>query len=406
MSAQNVPTNILSYGKMRDLLKSRGEKADFKALKAEYERNELTQIFHRPPVVRKNRFLKIIGEPRSFQCDIAFLPTMKRANGGIHMMLVLIDIPSRRGFAYPIRTASMTDVIQAMNLFKKSVGKIVRISGDNGFNNAAFRDWCERAGCDLKTDVAKDDHASGGGNKLGIVDRYCRTLKLYIRKWVVANDDPRWVEHLDEIVELYNTTPHAGIANKTPMQMWADEGEQVHNFLKDLRYNIKIKGNKHVKIGSAVRLYEPKQQFGKESYNYSRDLYTVTGQDGNRFLVQGPDGKQLRRRVKPHELLAVREAELRPIPKRGRVAFAEKNQKHITRVVREGLVDEPRATELVDNMALPQERPSRSRRAPAWHNDFEMDSPPSRPISPPPSAEPPALRRSGRTSRAPARLDL
>ena len=135
-------------------------------------------------------------------------------------MLVIIDIPSRRAFAYPLHSATMGEIVGCMNVFRKAVGRILRLSADDVFNNAEFRAWCKNAKCDLYTDVAADDHVAGGGNKLGIVDRFCRTLKLLIRKWVVVNDNVQWTTALPDILRLYNATPHSGIGNRKPLEMY------------------------------------------------------------------------------------------------------------------------------------------------------------------------------------------
>ena len=228
MSSSKVPTDILSSHKMQALLKASGKPFDARFLKEDYKRNELQQIFSRPPVLSRKRYLKIVAEPRSFQVDIAFLPkTWRGSNAGVYRLLVLIDIPSRRAFAYPLHSATMGEIVEHMNVFKKEVGRIHRLSADDGFNNATFRTWCNKAKCDLYTDVAADDHAAGGGNKLGIVDRFCRTLKLLLRKWVIANDNERWTGALPDVLRLYNATPHSGIGNRLPLEMWRDTDAQM-----------------------------------------------------------------------------------------------------------------------------------------------------------------------------------
>ena len=353
MSVKTVPTDLLSHSKMVAVLKSKGQKFDTRFLKADFQRNELEQIFHRPKIIPRKKQFKISALPRSFQVDIAFLPqTWRHGNGGVFRLLVIIDIPSRRAWAYTLKSATMAEITQRLDEFKAAVGKIRRLSADDGFNNEPMRSWCAKAGCDLYTDVAKDDHAAGGGNKLGIVDRFCRTLKLYIRKWVVKNDSLAWTSALTDIMRLYNGTPHMGINNRTPIEMWADENAQVSNFFNTLRHNIKVSGT-DIPMDSTVRIYIPKTAFGKESYNYSRELYTVIGKDVHKYILEDSNGRPVRKHFKPHELLVVDEATLRPIAQSGKVRVAEKKQAHIDRVTREGLVDEKEAEKLVEANSEP-----------------------------------------------------
>ena len=249
-----------------------------------------------------------------------------------------------------------------------------------------MRSWCTKAGCDLATDVAKDDHAAGGGNKLGIVDRFCRTLKLYIRKWVVKNDSLAWTTALTDIMRLYNGTPHMGIANRTPIEMWTDENAQVSNFFNTLRHNIKVSGT-DIPMGSTVRIYIPKTAFGKESYNYSRELYTVVDKDVHKYVLEDSNRNPVRKRFKPHELLVVDEASLRPIARSGNVRAAEKKQAHIDRVTRDGIVDEKEAAALVEANSEPPSissepeprKSGRERRAPQRFDEDEYE-PIARPV--------------------------
>ena len=85
--------------------------------------------------------------------------------------------------------------------------------------------------------------------------------------------------------------------------------------------------------------------------------------DGHRYVLDDPEGKRMRRRVKPFELLVVDESKLRPLA-RGLVQAVEKRQKHIDRVVREGIVDEAKATEHVDALARPSSLPELDESAP------------------------------------------
>ena len=254
--------------------------------------------------------------------------------------------------------------------------------------------------------MAADDHAAGGGNKLGIVDRFCRTLKLLIRRWVIANDDAKWTSALPDILRLYNATPHSGIGNRKPLEIWSDKDAQMQRYFEDMKYNRSIEG-RNIPVGAKVRLYEPRQLFGKESYNYSRDLYTVADTDHHRYILDDPQGNRMRRRVKPHELQVVDEANLRAL-KRGNTQAVEKRQAHIDRVVGEGIANEALATEHVDALAAPPKpRVARTRKPPTewWKSAPTMQVPtgvhvPTGVPSTKKSVEP-VLRRSTRERKAP-----
>jgi hypothetical protein len=80
---------------------------------------------------------------------------------------------------------------------------------------------------DLYTDIAKDDHAVKFSNKLGVIDRLTRTLKSIINRRMVADNDVKWVEWLDEVIDLYNNLPHRTLNSFTPNEVWSDDYIQL-----------------------------------------------------------------------------------------------------------------------------------------------------------------------------------
>ena len=108
----------------------------------------------------------------------------------------------------------------------------------------------------------------------------------------------------------------------------------------------------------------------------------------HKYIIEDSNGRQVRKRFKPHELLVVDEATLRPIARNGNVRAAEKKQAHIDRVTRDGIVDEKTAEALVEAnseppiiSSEPEPRKSvRERRAPQRYGYEEEEEPIARPV--------------------------
>ncbi len=84
----------------------------------------------------------------------------------------------------------MSDVLNAYEVFVTDVDEqITKVQGDNFFASATFEAFNEELKIRTFTDVAKDDHLTPMGNKLGIVDRFTRTLKGLIKKVHVRKQD-------------------------------------------------------------------------------------------------------------------------------------------------------------------------------------------------------------------------
>ena len=51
----------------------------------------------------------------------------------------------------------------------------------------------------------------GDHNKLGIVDRFVRTLRGMINKYMTMHNTTKYINVIDDLVENYNTSYHSGI---------------------------------------------------------------------------------------------------------------------------------------------------------------------------------------------------
>ncbi|KXZ46502.1 hypothetical protein GPECTOR_43g939 [Gonium pectorale] len=186
-----------------------------------HEARELGQMY--APKKRKGE-LQITAPPFSFQIDVFELTRYKKSNAGVYRCFLAVDILSRKAFAYPLKDGRMSTVLGVYEQFMIDVGEPVNsVAGDAFFDNKAFRTFNETLMVAVYTDVAKDDHITAQGNKLGIVDRATRTLKRYIEKWMLEHDTTKWTSFLPKVLDLYNGTPHSTHPGDTsPDEVFAD----------------------------------------------------------------------------------------------------------------------------------------------------------------------------------------
>lgn len=314
--AANPDLNLLSRSKLAARLKGDGiSKAE---IDAHFKPKELNQIYAPAKVLQP---LKITGAPYTFQMDIALLPLYKKANNGVDKFLVLVDIISRKAYCYPLKSGSMEDVNRVfIKFFQHLVTEedvvMAGVQADDAFNNATFQKTCDDLSVHLVTQVAKDDHiVPGHGDKLGIVDRFVRTIKVYIQKYMLVHHDSKWTVWLPKLVTIYNDTPHVGVKGAdgatTPNEMFDDSdfASAVHK--GQLAHNRKVGESFDVEVGDTVRVRMGKQTFDKEQARYSIGLYRVTAQEGYRFRlhelpqVGGKTEARVDRLYRPSELLKV-----------------------------------------------------------------------------------------------------
>jgi hypothetical protein len=249
--------------------------------------------------VNKNRIniliKKITALPRTYQIDIMYYPIGENFRN----VLLIVDIQSRKAWAYVISSTSGETILKAYKKFESEVNIINAIEGDNQFSFKAFQDYNNEKNIRLDTSIAKEEHISSHGNKLGIIDRLIRTLKEMIEKYrSVVSKQKSFPEIIDKIISTYNKQPHRTIKS-TPNERFNDVSKQNFNNQKDKEYNInKLKDN-NISIGAEARILESKGKLEKGSQKYSIDLYKLVGREGNRFIVQDSEGEKLRRKLKP-----------------------------------------------------------------------------------------------------------
>lgn len=298
---QNPSYKLLSKARLYKILKMQDKNITMKMVGEYLEDKPLQQVFRRPVKPLK---LKITAQPRSFQIDIIHMARYKKQNGGLSRFLLIVDVMSRKAFAYPLKTGKMAEVLDKYRQFCSKVQHINSMTGDDFFSNKAFLSYNKYEGIETFTDVAKDDHIAYG-DKLGIVDRLTRTLKGLIRRKMVADDTVKWASFLDEIIDLYNSSPHRGLNDDTPNSRWNDHRTQEEENSKHSLDNAQKFAKIKVGVGDDVRIYKGKEVFKKEDMTYSQEPYKVVDRKGFRFKVIDEDGKAYKRNLKPHELLKI-----------------------------------------------------------------------------------------------------
>ena len=264
-----------------------------------FEKRELSQIYKKRKAKDK---LVITAPPYSFQIDIFELTKYKATNNGIYRCLLCVDIISRKAFAYPLKSGKMLDILDQYEDFIKDVGEQIQsVAGDDFFNNQIFQTYNEELEIQVITGVAKDDHLTPQGNKLGIVDRLTRTLKNYIEKYMLEHETTKWTKFLPKIINLYNNSPHrAHHSHSTPEEVYDDEDYGQKLFEGQMKKNKKLV--MEFAPNDQVRLLLGKGKFDKESALYSTEIYQVLEQIGFKFKVEGK-----KRLYRPSEMLMVKD---------------------------------------------------------------------------------------------------
>ncbi len=310
--AEKPTLRLLSQDKLFRTLRKDNPDLKLKDVQAYFaaNRDEVLERFAKPGRYKQ---AKITAPPYSFQIDVIHLPAYKATNGNKDRFFLAIDILSRKAFAYVLKSGKVPDVLKAYKqLLKDAKPNLPKwtptyVEGDDFFEAKAFYDYSISKSIPVHTGVAKDDHIASG-DRLGIVDRCTRTLKVLISKRMAADDDTKWTKWLQEIVELYNQTPNAGAGNQAPLDAYADFHGMYRKWRGQMKGNMAVadKVAQKFSVGQFVRIKVLKGAFDKEGASMSKAVYEITGVTGTKLMLKDAvTGNPYKRSVKPTEVTKV-----------------------------------------------------------------------------------------------------
>lgn len=284
----------LSVTKIRDIVNTiiRPDQIKLKDVEEFVNKTQLKQITHQR--TKKNEVsFKIESRYVGYSCqmDLLDLHQVSKKNKGIKFLLTFIDVYSRLVIVYPLKNKSENEVsfglVEILNEFEEMLhnywGKSYRIeniTSDNGneFKNKSVRSIMKRR------NITHWLNEPGDHNKMGIIERFHRTLRDRIRKINILNSDKVYIPYLDDLVNGYNQTPHKSLG-ASPMH--------VFNGMKLPKEDGYVRPNE-MEIGSYVRKRLRRRMFEKGNDEWSKKIYQVTGIDEkfkNKYIINDDTNK-------------------------------------------------------------------------------------------------------------------
>ena len=306
---------LLSKDKLIKCLKGKCIEFDKAEINKHYANSEIHQIYRQRP--SRPEYFRVTGRIGSFMIDVVHMAefsegtTAAAAAAAADKFLFIINIPSRKAYAYLLPSATMEQVCKRYEEFilaEKAVFRPVSaVMGDNFFENPAFKTLSEAHHIQVQTVVAKEIHAMRYGSALGVLDRAVKSVKILLKKQISASDDHRWQPHLESIIKLYNETPHSSLSGKSPADAFEDIPFLRSLIKRDKRHNYELKErlNSAFKVGDTVRVALPVSTFAKERAPFSRTLYTIVGQQGYGFRLTDEAGKAVEKTYLAREIMKV-----------------------------------------------------------------------------------------------------
>ena len=193
---------------------------------------------------------------------------ISKFNKGFRFLLCVIDIFSKYALVIPLKDkkgVSIVDTFQkildnSMELHSEQKPNKIWVDKGSEFYNNSFKKWLEDSDIEM--------HSIHNEGKSVDAERFIKTLKNKICKYMTVISKNVYIDKLDDIVDEYNNTYHR-VINMKPIDVkdntYIDFEKEVNN--KDPKF----------KVGDHVRISKYKNIFAKGyTPNWSEEVFVIS----------------------------------------------------------------------------------------------------------------------------------
>ena len=243
----------------------------------EYLSTQFPYTLHRRVVKKITRNPVVASCPEELvQADLIDMQSLAKYNNGIRYILTLIDVFSKKAFAYPLKDKGSIEVVSALTQFLNQHFIPEKLQTDSGkeFLNAQVKYLLRNYNIQFYT-------ANNEVTKCSVIERFQRTLQSKLYKYFTGiGDNFQYVDVLQDFIDTYNNTFHRSIG-MAPNDVSTSNSDTVFTRLygaPTLRELVtRNEGRKYLKEGDVVRIVRTKSIFSKGYQpNFSDELYVIT----------------------------------------------------------------------------------------------------------------------------------
>ena len=227
------------------------------------ENLKLANELHRPIIKTFNK-RKVYSSFKDniWGADLADMQLLSKFNKRFRFLLCVIDIFSKYAWVIPLKDKKGVSIVNAFQIIlKESNRKPNKIWVDKGseFYNISFKKWLKDNDIEM--------YSTNNEEKSVIAERFIRTLKNKIYKYMTSISKNVYIDKLDYIVKKYNNTYHTSIKMK-PVDI-------KDNTYIDFKKEVNDK-NPKFKVGDHVRISKYKNIFTKGFIpNWSEEIFII-----------------------------------------------------------------------------------------------------------------------------------
>lgn len=209
------------------------------------------------------------GVGYQYQADLLDYQGISKDNRNTRFLLTIIDCFSRFALAVPLKSKQGKDVCEALKTAFSSMGKPVKLQTDKGteFYNSHVKA--------LLTKLNIHHFSTDQELKAQIVERFNRTLREKIQKYLVSKQSLKYIDALPDILLGYNSSVHSSLGNFAPKDVNKKNEEEVHKI--QFGDYLMQKPKKHrYNIGDSVRIVTYQGVFKKTYHkNFTDEVFVI-----------------------------------------------------------------------------------------------------------------------------------
>ncbi len=207
------------------------------------------------PINYKRNRVVVYGIDTQFQEDLIDMTAYSKENANNNYLLTCIDVFSKYVWARALKNKSGLEVTKAFKSILEEGRVPKKLQTDKGteFFNKHFQDLMK------KHDV--HHFAKATDLKASVVERFNRSLKSRMWRFLTATNSQRYIDVLQDIMQGYNSSYHQSIKMRPVDVGKENEGVVFQNLYGDM------KKNEHpvfkYKVGDVVRISKVRGPFAK-----------------------------------------------------------------------------------------------------------------------------------------------
>lgn len=264
----------------------------------------------------KKDSIVVTGIDDQWSIDLADVSSLAHDNDGVKFLLVAIDSLSRFAWVVPLKDKTGNSIEKAFKtIFQK--GRVPRnVRSDRG------REFLNKQMSSLLKQNEITHHIANHRNKAAFSERFIRTIKSKIYRYLRATGSDRYIDVLPKLVLGYNNTVHsttntkpADVTHYNAEKLWRKLYKKIYESVERRKGNLPQPIKKpNFRKGDRVILAKEKGLFAKGYTTYwtrenfiVNDILSGSLNQPYRYLIKDLEGNVIDGSFKSEELQRVRE---------------------------------------------------------------------------------------------------